>query len=63
METQIRRVPVLLPARDYEALKALAEREERTPVQQAAYIVRRSLATKNAGHGPAGTSDVPGQAA
>ncbi len=56
MEAQIRRVPVLLPLKDYEALKALAEREERTPVQQAAYIVRRSLATKNAGD-PAGGRD------
>jgi hypothetical protein len=56
MEQRARRVPVLLAPREYEVLKSLAESEERTPVQQAAYIVRRSLATRNAGD-PAGGRD------
>ncbi len=55
MEERARRVPLLLPPREYEALKSLAEREERTPVQQAAWIVRRSL--QNAGNEPAVTRD------
>ena len=51
-----RRVPLLLQPADYEALSRVAEREERTPSQQAAYILRRSLAVKNAGD-PAGVRD------
>ena len=51
-----RRVPLLLQPADYEALSRVAEREERTPSQQAAYILRRSLATKSAGD-PAGDRD------
>ncbi len=43
MQRQYRRFPITLPAPDYEALAALAEREERTLGQQAAYLVRRAL--------------------
>ncbi len=42
--TRARRVPMLLQPADYEALEAIAQREERTPTQQAAWIVRRALA-------------------
>lgn len=62
METQIRRIPVRLPAGDFEALAGLAKREERTVSQQASYLLRRSLATKNAGD-PAGTHPDGGKAA
>ncbi len=51
-----RRVPLLLQPADYEVLSRVAEREDRTPSQQAAHILRRSLATKNAGD-PAGGRD------
>ncbi len=44
MDSTIRRIPLQLPTADYKALEALAQREERTPMQQAAYIVRKSLA-------------------
>jgi len=52
-----RRVPLLLQPADYEALSRVADREDRTPSQQAAHILRRSLATKDAGHDPAGGRD------
>jgi hypothetical protein len=55
-----RRVPLLLQPADYEALSRIADREERTVSQQAAYILRRSLATKDAGHDPAGTRSTSG---
>ncbi len=60
-----RRVPLVIPARDYELLETLADQEERTPGQQAAYLVRRALAAStpqdgNASAALAGTSDDPG---
>ncbi len=60
---RVRRIPLLLQPADFEALSRVAEREERTPSQQASYILRRSLATANAGHNPAGSSDDPDKAA
>ncbi len=45
MNTNVRRIPLVLPVPDYEALEALAEREDRSPMQQAAHIVRRALAS------------------
>ncbi len=57
MEQRSRRVPLLLQPREYEAMKSLAEREERTPTQQAAWIVRRSLAAQTAGSLPVGACD------
>jgi hypothetical protein len=56
MDRPYRRVSVLLPGNEFDTLQALAEREERTPREQATYLVRRSLATKNAGD-PAGGRD------
>ncbi len=44
MNTDLRRVPVLLPVGDYRALEALADREERTPERQAAFLLRQTLA-------------------
>ncbi len=67
MNTQLRRVPLVIPARDYELLEGLADQEERTPGQQAAYLVRRALAasmpqpTDDAGRELAGVRDVPAQ--
>lgn len=57
VERPYHRVSVLLPGREFDTLQKLAEREERTLREQATYLVRRSLASKNAGHDPAGTGD------
>jgi hypothetical protein len=60
-----KRIPLVLPPADYEALVALAEHEQRTASQQAAYIVRRSLAglqgqaMDEAGEEPAGAAAAP----
>ena len=62
MDRPYRRVSVLLPGEDFATLQVLAEREERTLREQATYLVRRSLTTKNAGS-PAGSPDDPGKAA
>lgn len=56
MDRPYRRVSVLLPGNEFDTLQALAEREERTLREQATYLVRRSLAAKNAGD-PAGGRD------
>ncbi len=63
MERPYHRVSVLLPGDEFETLQALAEREERSLREQATYLVRRSLATKNAGHDPAGRPADPDKAA
>ncbi len=57
MDTLYRRVSVVLPDADFEALQQLAEREERTPREQATYFVRKSLAAQTAGSLPVGTRD------
>ncbi len=57
MDTLYRRVSVVLPDADFEALQRLAEREERTPREQATYFVRRSLAAQTAGGEPVGGRD------
>ncbi len=63
-----KRVPLVIPAQDYELLESLADQEERTPGQQAAWIVRRALAASvvtgdNANMVFAGTGDDPRQIA
>ncbi len=73
IEQRARRVPLQLRPREYEALAAIAQREERTPTQQAAWIVRRALAASIpqddnasavlAGTGPVGRTDTPLDAA
>ncbi len=71
IEQRARRVPLLLPPREYEALQAAAQREMRTPTQQAAWIVHRALAVSvpqptdndTASGELAGGPDVPDQAA
>ena len=45
--TTAARVVISLPVSDREALDQLAESEERTPSQQAAYLVRLALANLN----------------
>ncbi len=62
MDRPYRRVSLLLPGEDFDTLQAIAEREERTLREQATYLVRRSLATKNAGD-PAGGRDDRGSEA
>jgi len=57
MDRPYRRVSLLLPGEDFDTLQALAEREERTLREQATYLVRLSLATKDAGHAPANSTD------
>ncbi len=47
MNTELRRVPLMLPVNVYRDLEALAEEQERTPSQQAAWLVRRSLARQD----------------
>ena len=44
----VRRFVVSLPSEEYRRLQELAEREERIPEQQAAYLLRRVLTAKPA---------------
>ncbi len=62
MDRPYRRVSVLLPGEDFDTLQALAEREERTLREQATYLVRRSLAIKNAGDSANSTDKGDGRA-
>ncbi len=64
MDRPYRRISVYLPGDDFEVLQILAERETRTPREQAAHLVRQSLASvgarinDNAGREPAGAGTV-----
>lgn len=39
-----RRILITIPTPDYRALEALAKREERTPDQQASYLIKQLVA-------------------
>lgn len=51
---QVRRLPLSLPPDEYERLRQIAEAEDRDPVQQARWILRRALA-----HATQGTVTAP----